>query len=137
MANVTILKIEAEDTLEIRHQVLWPDLPVESCMVAGDDEALHFGAYLEDELVGVLSLFQSERNAMRLRKFAVSSAHQGQGIGLTLLKHALAHVKENGITSVWCDARTEALGFYEKLGFQIDGEEFFKRDVSYYRMVLS
>lgn len=42
LEEIEIRIISAEQTLELRHQVLWPDKPIEHCMVTGDDAALHF-----------------------------------------------------------------------------------------------
>ncbi|WP_135077009.1 GNAT family N-acetyltransferase [Terasakiella sp. SH-1] len=129
-----IQQIEAQDTYLMRHKVLWPDLPLEECMLKGDDVALHFGAFVEDHLIGVLSLFPDNDQSIRLRKFAISPRFQGQGIGLLMLKTVLEELGISGNKSVWCDARANAVDFYRKAGFEIEGNEFLKRNIPYYKM---
>ncbi|EJU00560.1 hypothetical protein DACRYDRAFT_80768 [Dacryopinax primogenitus] len=103
----------------------------------------------------------------RFRKFATDPMYQGKGVGSALLKHVLdfltrpellgANVEddpETGVTPsseeggkgcvrVWCDARWDARGFYERFGMRAirpagkeDGPTFWKGDVAYVRMVL-
>ncbi len=50
--NITIDKITWQDAMPIRHQVLWANKPIEHCQVEGDEEAEHFGAFVDNVLVG-------------------------------------------------------------------------------------
>ncbi len=75
-----VKKITWEETIPIRHQVLWPDKNPEFCIVEGDARALHYGIFLEAELVCVASIYVSE-NPARLRKFATLQEYQNQGVG--------------------------------------------------------
>ena len=80
-----VRKISAEETLALRHRVLWPEKSIDFCRVEEDDVGLHFGAFVDGELVCVASVFVSD-NVARLRKFATSPEYQGQGIGSSVLK---------------------------------------------------
>lgn len=130
-----IKTINWEDTLDLRHQVLWPEKDLRFCKVAGDETAVHFGAYIDNVLVSVASLFTDSRK-VRLRKFATSVAYQGQGIGSLLLAHAIVRAEVSGADIFWCDAREDAVGFYSKFGLSIEGRGFFKFDVPYYKMTM-
>ncbi len=50
--NISIDKITWQDAMPIRHQVLWANKPIEHCKVEGDEEAEHFGAFVDSVLVG-------------------------------------------------------------------------------------
>ncbi|KAJ3773648.1 hypothetical protein FB446DRAFT_731992 [Lentinula raphanica] len=59
---LTIRNIHVERTLSLRHEVLWPDMPVEVVKLPEDEDGWHFGAFIEDplgkdDLVAVISLF--------------------------------------------------------------------------------
>jgi GNAT superfamily N-acetyltransferase len=58
---------------------------------------------------------------LRLARLAVDERHQGQGIAHTLLRavFVLAHnmATDMGCVGVVVDAKPEAVGFYQKLGF--------------------
>ena len=122
-----------EETIPLRQSVLWPTKPPEYCHVEGDEEALHFGAYINDELVCVASVYLSSGKA-RLRKFATNADYQGQGIGSKILKTILKSLRDANVKTFWCDARESALGFYQRFGMQAYGERFYKSDVAYFKM---
>ena len=51
-----------------------------------------------------------------------------------MLYFILDILKNNEINYFWFDARKSAIGFYEKFGFELEGKEFYKSDISYYKM---
>ncbi|MGG7665470.1 GNAT family N-acetyltransferase [Dyadobacter sp. BHUBP1] len=119
--------------MEIRHTVLWPDKPREFVKVPEDESGTHFGLYFEGTLVSVISLFDGNQD-IRFRKFATLPGLQGKGLGSRLLQHAIAYAQAQGYTRMWCDARTDALGFYERFGFKKFSEPFFKEHIKYYKI---
>lgn len=133
MKNIRIEKIKLEETMSIRHRVLWPDKLVEHCMVDGDESAAHFGIFYNDVLAGVASTYELD-GAVRLRKFAVEKHHQGKGFGKALLEHAMSQAKINGASTLWCDARENAVQFYERFGLSVEGKRFYKSELPYFRM---
>lgn len=132
IVNTEVRAIAAEQTRGLRQRVLRPHQPPEEMVYPGDDEleTLHLGAYVDGQLVGVASLYRQapptepDPGARRLRGMAVSPALQGGGIGRALLEGCLAHARARGATRLWCNARAAAAGFYSRLGFQVQGEEF-------------
>lgn len=119
--------------LPVRHKVLWPMEALSYSMVEGDEHGQHYGAYIDEQLVCVASIY-TERNSARLRKFATLEKYQGQGIGTKILKHIFEELENKHITYFWFDARETAIGFYEHLGFSIEGDRFFKNKVPYVKM---
>ena len=130
---MNIVEIKWQDTIAVRHQVLWPDKAPEFCRVEGDEQALHFAVLENQEIICVASLYVNE-NSARLRKFATLDAFQGKGIGSTMIDHLINNLKKQGIHYLWFDARESALGFYQRFGFETTGELFYKSDVAYYKM---
>jgi len=128
-----IASLHWTQTIPIRQRVLWPNRPPEFCHVAGDEDALHFGAFVDDELVSVISLYIRNKEA-RFRKFATLVEHQQCGIGSVLLTHTISIAQEKGTTRIWCDARETAVEFYERFGLMKEGELFYKSGVGYYKM---
>jgi predicted GNAT family N-acyltransferase len=132
----SIQRITWEDTMSIRHKVLWPNKPIEFCQVKGDLEALHFGYFLNNQLVSVASVYL-DKNSARLRKFATLQEVQGKGIGTRLLNHVLSTIKEESIDYFWCDARESAIEFYTRFGMHAEGDRFYKEDVAYFKMSIT
>jgi ribosomal protein S18 acetylase RimI-like enzyme len=46
------------------------------------------------------------------------------GAGRALLEHCFAHIRQHQGRLLWCNARLVALGFYQRLGFLAEGEQF-------------
>lgn len=128
-----ISTISWEQTIPLRHSVLWPNKPKEYCHVDGDSEGLHFGVFFGDVIVCVASIYLTEDRA-RLRKFATDEAFQGQGIGTKMLEHIVQTLARDHVKSLWCDARESALGLYKRFGMSQYSERFYKADVAYFKM---
>lgn len=132
-----IKQIRTIDTFSIRHPVLRSGKPIESCHFDGDDleTTLHFGLFHESNLVGVISIFEVrnplfvEESQFQIRGMAVLEHHQKKGFGEALVRHAEDYIKGQNGTMIWFNARIVAVGFYEKLGYQIIGASFDIGDV--------
>lgn len=131
----TIRCITAQETLALRQLVLWPDRPISHVMVQDDDIALHLGAFDGDTLIGVGSFYPDAPNA-RLRKLAVAPEYRGIGLGVCLVQHGADLMAKKGLRTLWCDARKDAHGFYEKLGFVMSDEVFEKSGIEYVKAQL-
>lgn len=127
---ITVQRIKAEDTVDLRHRVMWPNLPKQDVILPEDAFGLHYGAFLDHKLVGVGSVFIAGPKA-RLRKLAVEDRLQGRGIASHLLGCAFRALSAEGCTSVWCDARVSASDFYLRNGFSLSGQVFQKRGIDY------
>ncbi len=98
-----------------------------------DANGLHFGAFSNDLLVGIVSLFQSG-TVYQFRKFAVALKYQGQGIGNGLLQYITNFCRQQQGTLLWCNARTSAIRFYEKSGFTVSGQPFEQNQITFVKM---
>lgn len=127
-----VKQIDAQDTRELRHKILRPNMPFEACNYPGDDDdgSFHLGAYIDDKLVSVASFYIDNHPDIkdefqyRLRGMATLSEHRQKGYSLALLNTAIPIIEKNNIKTLWCNARKSATGFYEKVGFKPMGSEF-------------
>jgi GNAT superfamily N-acetyltransferase len=138
--------ISAKETHTLRLTVLRPGRPVEAAFFSGDDlpETRHLGAYCENQLLAIASLYRAEfpgqpgTPAFQLRGMATAPEAQKSGLGRALLGAAVDYVRQEGVDLLWCNARTSALDFYQKAGFEIVGKEFDIHDVGpHFRMILN
>ena len=60
---------------------------------------------------------------------AVLESHQKKGIGEALVREAETFCKKQKTTLIWFNARTSAVGFYKKMGYEISGSEFEIKEV--------
>lgn len=131
-AGVQVLRIKAIDSHPIRHKMLRPNGTLEDCVFKGDTDELtfHLGAFVDKKLVSVASFYFERKDLFpdlyqyRLRGMATLPEFQGQGLSSALLRTAFPLIKGNQCTLLWCNARTSAQGFYEKVGFTPHGEIF-------------
>ncbi len=134
-AGVAIRRINVEDTLPLRRDVLYPQLTLDGVRVAHDEDGLHFGLYEQDHLVTVVSLFPGNGSA-QFRKLATTPACQGKGYGSSMLEHLVQFCRKERIGILWCNARDTAESFYIKLGFRKTGDYFQKDGIIFCRMEL-
>jgi len=132
-----IKKISSIETYPIRHKVLRKEKPIETCQFKGDDDenTTHFGLFLEDKLVGIISIFKENNNLFpeskqfQIRGMAVLEEFQGKGFGAELVKEAENHCINLNTDLIWFNAREKAVPFYEKLNYKITGDSFLIPDV--------
>jgi len=131
--DLEIKRVLVEDVLNIRHEVLWPDKSPEFVKLPEDDKATHFGLFFNDQIVSAISLFSCGQN-VRFRKFATLETFQNKGLGSKLLQFVIDDSREQGYEKIWCDARSGALGFYEKFGFTKFSDSFMKENIEYIKI---
>jgi GNAT superfamily N-acetyltransferase len=135
MGILTMIRsISAADTYPLRHQVLWPDKPLDFVKVPEDESGLHFGYFVDEQPVSVISLFVNDQGIARFRKFATHPDFQRKGLGSALLEIVFERALELRATAIWCDARLEAKPFYERFGMVQEGKTFFKGEIPYVKM---
>ena len=125
-----ILEITSEQTLCIRHKSMWPSKPLNYVRLANDSEGRHFGLYINDEMISVISLFVKNQEA-QFRKFATIPNYQGKGYGTLLLKRILSIVKDDHIYKIWCNARVDKSMYYARFGMVETNNNFTKGGIDY------
>ena len=98
---------------------------------AGDT---HFGAWMDDDLVGAVVMTPYSPGQVKLRQMAVSPDHQGCNIGGQLLSAFEAHARSHAIGEIILAARVTAQGFYARHGYQVDGDVFSEVTIPHIRM---
>ena len=72
----------------------------------------------------------------RIGRVAVAKNHRNKGLGRFLIRALLNEAQRLGFESVYLHGQVQALGFYEKLGFTADSEEFLECEIPHRRMSL-
>lgn len=124
--------ITAEQARAVRHPILRAGFPPHAAIFPEDENprTTHLGAFDEDRLVAVATFFPETCAARpgvpayRLRGMATLVTWQGRGAGRALVIEGLRLAEDAGARALWCNARVSARGFYEKMGFEIEGDEF-------------
>jgi GNAT superfamily N-acetyltransferase len=125
-----IKEVSIDQILPIRQQVMWPDKPIDFVRVPEDENGIHFGLFVEENLVSVVSVFIHGREA-QFRKFATLEQFQGKGYGSILLQNIFDFLEEKNTSRIWCNARTSKAGYYQKFGMTTTAATFEKEGMEY------
>ena len=121
----------------LREQVLRRPLGLELSEedLAGEENQLHFGLFEPGgELVACAAAVVVSPAEARIRQMAVAPARQGKGLGQRLMEGMEKDLRARGVRVFALNARRSAVGFYEKLGYAIAGDEFVDLTVPHFRM---
>lgn len=91
-------------------------------------------AFEDDRILGCCMLLEEQPGIIRLRQMAVLNDLQGKGIGRALMNFAENIARDRGYRSIRMHARLNAVGFYEKVGYKIKGEQFIEVTIPHYVM---
>jgi len=92
-------------------------------------------AAFDDEMIlGCCMLVEEQPGVVRLRQMAVLNDLQGKGIGRALMNFAENIARDRGFLIIRMHARVNAIGFYEKVGYKIRGEQFIEITIPHYVM---
>ncbi len=91
----------------------------------GEEHQYHFAALTSaHKVVGTVVMKPETGTLIKLRQMAVSPTIQKGGIGKELVMLAERAAKDRGFKTVKMTARLSAQGFYERLGYKTEGDEF-------------
>ena len=110
----------------LRNEVLRRPLGLELTEEELERERSNYHLVCEEngELIGCLVLVPQSDNEIKMRQVAVSPHARGQGIGRALTEFAEEFSRQRGFTRMTLHARSTAVPFYEKLGYERTGDEF-------------
>lgn len=91
-------------------------------------------AFEEEDILGCCMLVEENSQIARLRQMAVLNDLQGKGIGRALMSFAENIARDRGYKILSMHARKNAIGFYEKMGYKIAGNEFTEVTIPHYVM---
>lgn len=86
------------------------------------------------EILGTLRLLSDGEGSRRIGRVATAEAARGQGVAAELIGYA---IELAGGAEVVLDAQSHLRGWYQKLGFVVDGPEFVEDDIPHLPMRLN
>jgi predicted GNAT family N-acyltransferase len=130
--GTVIVEIVPSETWHLRHTVMWPDRDIDYVKLPEDDHGIHYGLFQNDQLLSVVSLFLEKGGTeAQFRKFATATDRQGKGHGTTVLKHLISEARQKGIKKLWCNARVDKSGYYQRFGLETTRQVFCKGGIDY------
>ena len=122
--------------VDLRYQVLRKPLGLEFSddELEREKEDMLIGAFEDDDMLGCCLLTKTDQDTVRLRQMAVKAGLQGKGIGRVLMQFAENLARDRGMKKIVMHARKTAIGFYEKQGYKVRGDEFKEVTIPHYEM---
>jgi GNAT superfamily N-acetyltransferase len=129
--GLTARRAGLAEIFQVRWEVLRPGAPRAAAVFPGDDEAttIHVGAFDPEGrnvccATGTLNEWDG-RPAWQLRGMGVVPEWQRRGVGQVVLVELEDLIRElSDVRQLWCNAREEAVGFYERQGWRVASERF-------------
>lgn len=101
-----------------------------------DQQACH--VFLRDEsgIRAYLRILPKEEGVVQIGR--VLTVNRGVGLGGEVLRAGLETVRQmEGVESVYIEAQTYAIGFYDREGFVVTSEEFLEDGIPHVQMILA
>ncbi|MFV5491708.1 GNAT family N-acetyltransferase [Acinetobacter sp. ASP199] len=99
---------------------------------AEDEVSTHFVAYLHDQPVATARLLTSNS----IGRVAVLKSARGHKIGQQLMQAVIDYARTEGRQFVKLSSQVHAIGFYQVLGFRLQGEEYLDCGIPHIDMYL-
>ena len=127
---------EYEKMIALRMNVLLDPIGIPRSYINPDKEKndLLIGAFEDDQLIGCCILTTVDQQTLQLRQMAVDSDVQKKGVGAAIIAYAEEVAKTKGCQTLVMNARDNVLGFYERCGYEVDGEQFFEVGIGHHKM---
>jgi len=127
---------EYDQMIKLRYEILRKPLKLDFTeeQLQKEKNDILIGAFEEDKILGCCLLTKEDQNSVRLRQMAVANNLQGKGIGASMMNYAENIARDAGYKKIIMHARKTAIGFYEKLGYTVTGNEFTEVSIPHYVM---
>src|SRR4051812_39149379 len=127
---------EYEQMIDLRIEALLQPIGIPASYIEPEKEKadLMIGAFDGGKIIGCCVLTRRSENVVQLRQMAVRPGLKGKGIGMAIIRFAERIAVEKGYEVVMMHARDPVIGFYEKCGYEIKGEQFFEVGMGHHRM---
>ncbi len=89
----------------------------------------------QEKLLACVLIKALERHCVKIRQMAVNEIMQKKGVGSLLMKFVENFCLLNKYYNLELNARKTAIPFYEKLGYEIEGEEFLEIGIVHFKMI--
>jgi len=110
-------------------------LPLGADDLQGEADQLHFGLFATSgELIACVQAIVVSASHAKIRQTAVSPEYQRNGSGRRLMAELESTLSARNFTLLTLHARSTVVGFYEKLGYETDGDEFMEVTIPHRRM---
>ncbi|HET6253473.1 MAG TPA: GNAT family N-acetyltransferase [Puia sp.] len=127
---------EYQQMVQLRNDMLRKPLGLDfdAAELEQEKEDILMGAFEDERMLGCCLMTRVDADTLRLRQMAVPNNMQGKGVGRALMIFAENIARDLGYKRLCMHARKTAVGFYQKLGYRVTGDEFTEVTIPHYVM---
>ena len=133
-SNIEVVDwLSGESLRDIRRTVFIDEqrVPADEEWDADDACAIHFLMSADGQAVGTARLLSDGH----IGRVAIVQDWRGRGLGHALMLEVMRHARSAGLDVLKLSAQSHALGFYRRLGFVIDSDEYLEAGIPHRRMI--
>lgn len=128
---------EQKNLIILRHKILRKplNLSFSSAALALEKNQFHFGIFEQNKLIGGLVLLAIDKQKIKMRQVCIDFEYQTKGFGQKLVLESEKWAKKQAFEMIYCHARENALAFYQKLNYTIEGEAFEEIGLKHFKLI--
>lgn len=139
MIKIRKFKFENKELMKIAHNIRYEVFVIgqncpEDIEWEFEEESTHFLVFDNKEAVATARHRETE-NGYKLERFAVLKSKRSNGYGHIVLKEILEDLS-NFNRNIYLHAQFDVIPFYEKMGFEKEGNSFVEANITHYKMAL-
>ena len=125
-----------QKAIQLRYSILRAPLGLNFSQEDLDNEKehIHIASFEDDDLLGCCMLTKIDQHTLQLRQMAVKANLQRKGIGESIVSFAENIGRDKGYKRIIMHARDTAIGFYEKFGYKVKGDQFIEVNLPHHVM---
>ncbi|MHC9532027.1 GNAT family N-acetyltransferase [Dellaglioa sp. L3N] len=125
-----------KDALSIRKTVFVEEQKVPMALeIENEAEAIHFVGYKDDKPVVTARVISEDTETWHVQRVATIKSARGQHLATDTLKFIEGFATVYDIKYLTLGAQDQAQGFYEKLGYVVEGEGFMDAGIAHHTMI--
>lgn len=128
-SKIELIKYNSEEfqqACQLRYELFYAEhsLPWDIVQDERQAEYFHAAILIKNSVVACGQLVPQDNSVYQISQMVVKPGYQGQNFGSRILLFLIEQAKQEKAISLTLHARTTAVGFYQKFGFQTHGKQF-------------
>jgi len=134
--KVVYLSLEYKETVTLRSSILRKPLGLKfsNTDLENEKNQIHFAAFLNGNVIGTFILVPVSKSDIKIRQVCVHENFQQKGIGLKMMYFAEQYAIKNKYKNIYCHSRKNAVNFYKKLAYKVQGNEFIEVGLAHLKL---
>ncbi|KLN96248.1 GNAT family N-acetyltransferase [Moellerella wisconsensis] len=122
----------------LRHAVFSDEqgFPAEIDVDQYDDTAVHVVLFDNNNPIAVLRAMDLQDGRLKIGRVAVLAEYRGKGVGRMLMDFIANYARNNHFNQLVLSAQCSAKAFYDRLGYQAEGDIYSEEGVDHIKMYL-